>query len=366
MTTSRELLSFSIVAMAPREAILLKSFIRILDGRTVQRWLFKAQQDQHEQQEADLTFFGDGGEGGSLVPDALAANALPANSSAAMKLRMGALSLGVYAALDRPLRPELLERELNRIGSLLVQVRGAPVVTPAVDFDILESDLKLRPELTSHPGSRSGSYSSTEAGLDKAGVVANAQPQHSALLRPLAALTPDACIPSPAVLTAPAGSMATVAVNAALPQTGNTATAQALPAVVAYVILDDEDDLRLLRWPAASLINTPARLKLAAFMTGSTITLGKLQKNSGQTLAACTAFVRDLHVNGFIAVAPQPSKPIAAPPRMEETKAFEAATHQAKSDITALTDPSKKPRGAPAAPGLFARIRARLGLPQSS
>ena len=113
MKSGRTPLTYSVIGMAPREAMLLKSFIRMLDSRTKQRWVFQSQESDHEQQAADLTFLGDEGE----QPQVNAA------ASTSRQLRMGILALDAYAKLDRPLRPDELERELNRMGKLLVTAR---------------------------------------------------------------------------------------------------------------------------------------------------------------------------------------------------------------------------------------------------
>jgi hypothetical protein len=83
MKSGRVLLSFNVIGMAAREAMLLKSFVRMLDGRTRQRWLFKPQQDYNEQQSADLIFLGD--EGTEPAPP-------PGNAQAPWQLRMGCWS----------------------------------------------------------------------------------------------------------------------------------------------------------------------------------------------------------------------------------------------------------------------------------
>jgi hypothetical protein len=136
--------------------------------------------------------------------------------------------------------------------------------------------------------------------------------------------------------------------------------ASAKPPVV-KISIAPRDGLRLLRWPQASLISTPARLKLAAFMTGENTTLNNLHKTSGQSLQACVEFVQDLNASGFLSITaagPETTgaaaKPVAA---RAQYGSFDTAV--AKPPVQQTATPQ---RNAPAGPSLFARIRVRLGI----
>lgn len=300
--------------------MLLKAFIRLLDGRTQQRWLFKPQQDNHEQQAADLVFLGDEG----AEPEAA-----PGNAQAPRQLRMGVLALDLYARLDRPLRPDELEREMNRMGALLVQSRADPLAAEVLDR-----------------------YTS---GLGHENV---GDGQHSALWRPVAegsghaAFAPTTGFVNEFIGTVPA-TLQEKALTAAAPpaQMGS-------PEAPLSVALHDQ--LRMLRWPHASMISAPPRLKLAAFMAGKGTTLSDLQKNSGQSLQACKEFVQDLHASGFLSIA------TASPTSTPGASGLQAVPKLADSAVVAKPEALKAVREPPALPGLFARIRARLGMPVAS
>ena len=275
MKSGRTPLTFSVIAMAPREAMLLKSFVRMLDSRTKQRWVYQAKDSEHEQQAADLTFLGDEDE--------------PQDANAAAptqprQLRLGVLALDAYAKLDRPLRPDELERELNRLGKLLVTARMQSA--SAINF---------------------GDYASTSH--DENGI--NAQPlylwqlpqegsTHSEFV-PTSSVSKEFAVTVPASLemSRPVAASAPARVTVYPPEK----TAQPPQSAATWMVLPT-DTLRLLRWPHATLLNTPAKLKLAAFMASSSITLEKLQRTSGQTTQACSEFVNALHDSGFLSVTP--------------------------------------------------------------
>ena len=332
MNFGRTSLTFSVIGMAPREAMLLKSFVRMLDSRTKQRWVFQAQQTDQEQQAPDLTFLGDEGE----QPSADAASAI------ARQLRMGVLALDVYAKLDRPLRPDELERELNRMGKLLATARMQSA--SAVNFGEYAS--------TSHDENAAESEPLYLWQLPEEGST------HSEFV-PTSSISKEFAVTVPATLQM---SKAVAEFTAARASVVTPEKTTQLPELVARRVVLPTDMLRMLRWPHAALVSTPARLKLAAFMSTSSTSLEKLQHTSGQNIQACTDFVQDLHASGFLSVTPF----MAAP--ADSRDAGQQSLAQGN-----LTGPSSRPASeqgqrtttAARSPGLFARIRARLGIPLS-
>ena len=332
MKSGRTPLTYSVIGMAPREAMLLKSFIRMLDSRTKQRWVFQSQESDHEQQAADLTFLGDEGE----QPQVNAA------ASTSRQLRMGILALDAYAKLDRPLRPDELERELNRMGKLLVTAR-----------------------MRSASAVNVGDYAST----NNENIVVDSEPlylwqlpeqgsTHSEFV-PTSTLSKEfaATVPASLEMAKSAALVVPALASVRAPET----TAQR-PQPAAPWVVSPTDKLRLLRWPHATLLNTPARLKLAAFMASSGTSLEQLQRTSGQTMQACTEFVSDLHASGFVSVKHFTA---AAP----DTRAA-GQRSSAQANLTASSKLPESVKGGRAtnganSPGLFARIRARLGMPQT-
>ncbi|MBS0426803.1 MAG: hypothetical protein JSR41_05895 [Proteobacteria bacterium] len=100
----RALLSFSVDQLSPRDELLLKSFVRVLDHRTHQHWNCVDSQ-------GDLRVTGQ--------PDGA-----PGACSSGPVLCIGqAAREGAYA-LTLPLHAEQLEAVLNRIGDAIVQARG--------------------------------------------------------------------------------------------------------------------------------------------------------------------------------------------------------------------------------------------------
>jgi hypothetical protein len=326
MKSGRALLSFCVVAMAPREAMLLKSFVRMLDSRTRQRWLFKPQQHSDEQQAADLIFLGDEEDPGSP----------PGAAQGIRQLRMGVLSLDLFAKLERPLRPDELERELNRMGTLLVQARTQPGPGEAIHF-----------------------FPSTQ-NRENFGQIESGQP--SSMWRPVAdgsmhsEFLPTTVFSNEFAATVPVSLKERVAVSA-----GASVDSGPTPP---KITVKAHDDLRLLRWPHTSLINTPARLKLAAFMTGSGTTLSKLLTNSGQSADACIAFIHDLQASGFLSVtsADQQGAAVAVSVAQVNVQAPDTVNVTRLIPEKMLPEKPASPSIAPA-PNLFARIRARLGMP---
>ncbi len=359
MKSGRTPLTFSVIGMAAREAMLLKSFVRMLDSRTKQRWVYKAQQNDDEQQAADLTFLGDEGE----PPDANAAATGP------RKLRMGVLALDEYAKLDRPLRPDELERELNRMGKLLVTARlqSASTVNFAynsgADGDGYPSSSGSEKSADSQPlylwqlpqeGSTHSQFvPTTSVSAEFAGTI----PANLPIQRALPAVAP--IIPGLSVPSVPSLPRAVIAASpvAALKKPAELPIAPVAAMVVAPLALLPTDRLRMLRWPHASLVNTPSKLKLAAFMASGANTLENLQRTSGQPMQACSEFLQALHASGFLAVKPfmvpaadsvaQPRQPVARPAAQAPSRKPESAHAQ---------------RAAATSAGLFSRIRARLGI----
>lgn len=102
---NREQLTFSLEGVAEREQILFKSFVRLLDHRTQQRWAWC----EHG---ADLRVLG-------------ADAAVPHTSGDAAILILGAQSPAGGHRLALPIHADALERELNLIGGLIT-ARTAP------------------------------------------------------------------------------------------------------------------------------------------------------------------------------------------------------------------------------------------------
>ncbi len=102
----REELTFSMEGVAEREQTLFKSFVRLLDHRTHQRWSWRAEG-------ADLRVLG-----------AAASTAQQAGNAAVLILGAGSSTDGHRLSL--PIHADALERELNLIGSLLAARPSAP------------------------------------------------------------------------------------------------------------------------------------------------------------------------------------------------------------------------------------------------
>lgn len=97
--------------------------------------------------------------------------------------------------------------------------------------------------------------------------------------------------------------------------------------------------LTLLRWPAAQLIATRERQRMATMMLSQPLTLTALVQRAELDPAVCRAFVSDLSRAGFI-------------------RAGSAESQSSASGIAA-----ERTTLAPVHVGLLARIRSRLGLP---
>ena len=103
----RALLSFSVEGLPPREELLFKSLVRLLDHRTHQHWAWRADQ-------ADLRVVGEQGSAGKDGPF----HAVPVLAVGQADAPRG----GHFLAL--PLHAEELEKTLNRLGAMVVHARG--------------------------------------------------------------------------------------------------------------------------------------------------------------------------------------------------------------------------------------------------
>ncbi|MGJ7611909.1 MULTISPECIES: hypothetical protein [unclassified Variovorax] len=103
----RALLSFSVEGLPPREELLFKSLVRLLDHRTHQHWAWRVDQ-------ADLRVVG---QDAHTDPDA-PLRAVPVLAVG----QADAPRSGHFLAL--PLHAEELEKTLNRLGAMVVHARG--------------------------------------------------------------------------------------------------------------------------------------------------------------------------------------------------------------------------------------------------
>lgn len=231
------MLSFSVEGLPPREELLFKSLVRLLDHRTHQHWAWKAAQ-------ADLRVVGE------QVP----------TDAAAPSVAVPVLAVGPADSprgghfLPLPLHADELEHTLNRLGAMVVHARG------------------------------------------------------------LGLAAPDGHIP-------------------------------------------EDEEFRLLRWPPAALLETPARIRLATLMTGRPTSLLLLRQRSGLAPQDCLDFLADLRRADLLEGARQAAQPVAA------VVAAVAAASSAPDSVLPPTDsrPVALARDT-VQPGLLARIRSRLGL----
>lgn len=108
----RALLTFSIEGLAAREAVLLKSLVRLLDHRTHQHWSWK-------EELADLRVVGDQFQAVDEDP----ARAVPV-------LNVGHIDPQRGHFLALPLHTDALESVLNRLGAMVVHARGLGIAAP--------------------------------------------------------------------------------------------------------------------------------------------------------------------------------------------------------------------------------------------
>lgn len=100
--------------------------------------------------------------------------------------------------------------------------------------------------------------------------------------------------------------------------------------------------MRMLRWPPASVLVAPGRLRMATLLTGRPLTVYDLQQDSGESLPACRAFFDDLKAAHLLMPAPGPT--------------LIALEHTAY-----ITSPCKPlTKKSPAPTSLLTRIRMRL------
>lgn len=103
----RALLSFSVEGLPPREELLFKSLVRLLDHRTHQHWAWKIDR-------ADLRVVGEALSPGSENP----APPVPVLAVGQVDPQRG----GHFLTL--PLHADALEQTLNRLGAMVVHARG--------------------------------------------------------------------------------------------------------------------------------------------------------------------------------------------------------------------------------------------------
>ncbi len=231
----RALLSFSVEGLPPREELLLKSLVRLLDHRTHQHWAWKAGQ-------ADLRVVG--GQASAEADDP--APAVPVLAIGQPDPQRG----GHFLAL--PLHADELENTLNRLGAMVVHARGLGIAAP------------------------------------------------------------DS-------------------------------------------LIADDEEFRLLRWPPAALLETPARVRLATLMTGRPTSLLLLRQRSGLAPQDCLDFLADLRRSELLEGARQPAPAAARPPDA-------LSTPSAPDSVLPLDSRPQALARDPVQPGLLARIRSRLGL----
>jgi hypothetical protein len=108
---------------------------------------------------------------------------------------------------------------------------------------------------------------------------------------------------------------------------------QRAEAQAAVPILDDERAFQLTRWPPSELLRGPGRLALATLLVSRPCTVTQLHLRGCAERSVCLAFLHELQRAQLL-----------------------------RSDEAHTAGPSSAPAPAPALPGLFARIRRRLGL----
>jgi hypothetical protein len=119
LKSQRALLSFSVEGLPPREELLFKSLVRLLDHRTHQHWAWRAGP-------ADLRVVGE------KLPPVGDAPAVPVLAVGQTDPQRG----GHFLAL--PLHADALEQTLNRLGAMVVHARGLGLA--AAEADLAEDD----------------------------------------------------------------------------------------------------------------------------------------------------------------------------------------------------------------------------------
>ena len=109
----RPTLTFGVEGLGAREELLFKSFVRLLDHLTHQRWSY---QPAAADQRIDLLVVADG-----VQPT----QCQDANQPPQPVLRLGSTGTNGHGHLSWPLKPGALESELNRLGGQSLTQRGA-------------------------------------------------------------------------------------------------------------------------------------------------------------------------------------------------------------------------------------------------
>lgn len=109
-------MTFCVEGLAAREELLFKSFVLLLDHMTHQQWSY---QPAAANQRIDLLVVAEGVEL-TLYQSA--------DQSQQPVLRLGSSGANGHGYLSWPLKPGLLEVELNRLGGLAIKQRGVPHV----------------------------------------------------------------------------------------------------------------------------------------------------------------------------------------------------------------------------------------------
>lgn len=108
-----------------------------------------------------------------------------------------------------------------------------------------------------------------------------------------------------------------------------------------------EEEFRLLRWPPATLLDSPMRVRMATILASRPATLSTLQQRSTGSAAECVEFLEQLQRAGLV----EGRTPVTHP------------TVRSLESVLADAVPSgPTPLREPVQPGLLARIRSRLGL----
>ena len=144
----RMTLTFCVEGFSAREELLFKSFVRLLDQSTHQRWSY---QPPAAHLRIDLLVVADGVEPThSRIP----------NIQLQPVLRLGSVAADGHGYLSWPLRPSALENELNRLGALTTSQRdvlhdqllfsGAAIGTPLATGDPTKDLMRLQKWPPSH------------------------------------------------------------------------------------------------------------------------------------------------------------------------------------------------------------------------
>jgi len=124
------------------------------------------------------------------------------------------------------------------------------------------------------------------------------------------------------------------------------------------------EEYRLLRWPAAALLHTPMRMKLAALLASRPASLHALQQRSNAGAQECADFIAALEHAGFVARTGHGNAGtgFSASHAPESLWPDSQSLHVSEASSGADAPRTLAPTRAVVAPGLLARIRNRLGL----